>query len=134
MGVRQETCETSAPSPTQKLTKAQAMARVRASIRNFAKTYCLDDESGLQFVEGVNQLSFENDNRFEDENIISGYSEMVSSVRTHNARTHARTHAPPVSHRHIITCTVIPKTTTTHTPLRAHMHTDTHTLNPIIPS
>ena len=61
-----------------KYTKAQAMARVRLRIQRFAKANCLRAKSSLECVEGVNQLTFENDRRFADDNIISGYLETVS--------------------------------------------------------
>jgi len=54
------------------------MTRVRQRIQQFGKTYCVRSQSSLQFVEGVNQLTFENDHRFDDANIISG--ELETSV------------------------------------------------------
>ena len=51
------------------------MERVRHRIHNFAKTYCVSDQKSLEFVEGVNQLTFEDDGRFVEDNVIEGYVE-----------------------------------------------------------
>ena len=53
------------------------MAQFRLRVKRFAKTNCLQGPNSLQFVEGVNQLTFENDRRFTGANIISGYVEKV---------------------------------------------------------
>ena len=48
------------------------MTRVRLRIQQFGNTYCVSSQSSLQFVEGVNQFTFENDDRFDDGKILSG--------------------------------------------------------------
>ena len=116
---RAETCATSNDttirriSQTQKLTRKQAMDRVRNRIHNFSKTYCISEQNVLRFVEGVNQLTFEDDSRFMD--IIAGGTHRYTP-HTSLHTTHIATHHAHIATHHAHSYSYTPRTSlhTTH--------------------
>ena len=80
---KQESPPPPPPSPREsplhkkKLTKSQAMAQVRKRLRHFSTSNLMtkDAKFQFQFVEGINELKFKDDQRFRPENIIYGKHE-----------------------------------------------------------
>ena len=61
-----------------KLTKSEAMDRVRQRLKDYAASFLTSsNDFDKQFVEKVNQLTFNDDERFAKENIFFGDSERV---------------------------------------------------------
>ena len=59
------------PRPNSKLTKGQAMEQLRKTLQHFSTSFLMSEEKfKLKFVEGVNQLTFVDDDRFNPENLI----------------------------------------------------------------
>ena len=75
------TSSDSPPSPKSKLTKNQAMSQFRRKLRHFSTSTLMSKKPGekfkLRFVEGLNQLTFNDDERFASANLIHGDGELA---------------------------------------------------------
>ena len=66
-------------APNLKLTKSESMLRVTKTLKHYSSSRLLsrDDKFKFRFVEGINQLTFQDDERFRDENIFFANVETV---------------------------------------------------------
>ena len=81
-------------SGSTKLTKSEAKARVRQTMKNYSASQFVsstDDKFKLRFKEGINQLTFEDDDRFLDENIIFGDDSRVKHKHIRDLGCEGRT-------------------------------------------
>ena len=76
-------------APSLKLTKSESMLRVRKKLNEYSSS-CLRtsncDKFKFRFEEGINQLTFKDDERFRDENIFFGDIETVSHKHVRERR------------------------------------------------
>ena len=80
-------------SITLKLTKTQAMSRVRKKMKTYAASFLVSstDKFKFRFVETVNQFTFNDDDRWHVTNIIYGDSEVVPHKRMRDLNCGGRT-------------------------------------------
>ena len=67
-------------SPNLKLTKSESMLRLRKSLKHYSSSCLLsrNDKFKFRFVEGINELTFQDDERFRDENIFFSNVETIA--------------------------------------------------------